>query len=84
MIWPSSYSACGIQISWPKHSVIRLASVDLPLPGAPYRNMPAPELMAGPRLSNRFGSTEMPRTASASFSGPGASAVIDWASTEIT
>ena len=28
--------------------MIRLASVVLPLPGAPYRNMPAPEFTAGP------------------------------------
>ena len=47
-------------------------------------SLPEPGHIAGPKLSNRLGSTEMSRTAAVSFSGPGASAVIDWASTEIT
>ena len=35
MNWPSSVIVRGIQIELPKHIVIRLASVVLPLPGAP-------------------------------------------------
>ena len=38
---------------------MRFAKVVLPLPGSPYRNKPAPELTAGPRLSNKAVLTEM-------------------------
>ena len=63
MNWPSSMSVRGIQICWPKQCVIRLASVVLPLPGAPYRNMPAPEFTAGPSRSSSSDSMLMPRKA---------------------
>ena len=49
MISPSTPSERGIQINWPNDLVTRSAILVLPLPGKPYRNMPRPELMAGPR-----------------------------------
>ena len=39
--WPSSVIMRRMQICCPKHLVIRLASVVLPLPRAPYKNIPA-------------------------------------------
>ena len=52
MISPSTPIARGIQISWPKAGVTRSAMLVLPLPGAPKRNSPRPELIAGPRRSS--------------------------------
>ena len=84
MNWPSSVIVRGIQICWPKHLVIRLASVVLPLPGAPYKNMPAPEFTAGPSESSSSGSMLIPRNAAVSCSRRAASARIVCASTLIT
>ncbi len=39
---------------WPKASVTRSAMLVLPLPGAPNRNSPRPELMAGPSRRSIF------------------------------
>ena len=54
MISPSTPIDRGIQIVWPKAFVIRSAMLVLPLPGAPNRNMPRPELIAGPSRSSIF------------------------------
>ena len=69
---PSSINVRGIQICWPKHIVIRLASVDLPFPGLPYKNSPARELTAGPRTSSRAGFTEMSAKAAVNWARFGA------------
>ena len=54
IISPSTPIARGIQMSWPKARVTRSAMLVLPLPGAPKRNSPRPELIAGPRRSSIF------------------------------
>ncbi len=48
MISPSTPIARGIQMYSPNALVIRSAMLVLPLPGAPNRNKPRPELIAGP------------------------------------
>ena len=57
---------------------------DFPFPGAPDKNIPAPEFTAGPNKSKRSSDTEMSATAASRSWRRGASALIDWASTEIT
>ena len=42
-------------MNWPKALVTRSAMLVLPLPGAPNRNRPRPELIAGPSRAIIFG-----------------------------
>ena len=50
-------SVRGIQMVVPNERVTRSAMLVLPLPGLPNRNMPRPELMAGPSRSSIRGGT---------------------------